>query len=228
MAKILKNTTLSDIEVAALGLTIPASGQITIEEQDYLLLANTDSVAELTTLINSGDVVVNDGTADLVASEGISYIKYPNFAASIRYTPTTFVTEDNVQDAIGTGINTAIQTPRYTIPLLYNGTVGNNEFIGYTNLLPGDSTPIIIPVKSSLQEYTFSNGNSNADYTIELRKNSTTATVFNTVSKTNTQFFVESSIGESFLAGDEIYIKYLDNGNNANDVAIILTFRVDP
>lgn len=83
MAKILKNTTGSTIDLKKLGLSIPASNQITIETTDYALLASDDSVVELTTLINNEDIVVNNGTSDLSASQGLDYIKYPDNSNSI-------------------------------------------------------------------------------------------------------------------------------------------------
>ena len=76
MSKILKNNTVSDIELNSIGVTIPASGQVTIAEEDYLLLASSDSVSEITTLINAGDVTVNDGIGDLFPEKGINFIKY--------------------------------------------------------------------------------------------------------------------------------------------------------
>jgi len=76
MSKILKNTTLADIELTSIGLTIPASGQITIQVEDYLLLASQDSITELTPLINNGDIVVNNGSQDLASRNAIEWIKY--------------------------------------------------------------------------------------------------------------------------------------------------------
>lgn len=140
-------------------------------------------------------------------------------------------TPENLQEAIeasGEKGQLALDTPRYSLTLLYNGVIGNNTFLGYSNLLPGDQTPVIIPVKSSVFEFTFSNSRTNADYTLELRKGSTTATPFYTVSKTNTQFFVESGLSEEFNPGDAIYIKYLDNGNNARDGVFVLFLKALP
>lgn len=225
MSKIIKNTTGTDIEIEAIGRTIPTSGQVLFPPTDYLLLADPDTITEITSDVNAGNLIINDGTNDLSASEGLDYLQYPDDATNIRFTPTSLIPDDTVQEAIQNGVSNALNAPRYTIPLLYNGTVSNNEFIGYTNLIPGDSTPIIVPKTGFLEEYTFSNRNSNADYTIELRRNSTTATVFDTESKTNTQSFIKDGINEPFNAGDEIYVKYLDNGNNATDVVIILLFR---
>ena len=159
-------------------------------------------------------------------------IRKSDVAESIPFnnTGTDFVATE-LQGAVeeaGTGVTTALNTPRYTLVLQHNGTVGNNTFFGYSNLLPGDSTPIIVPIKSDLFEFTFSNSNSSADYTLEFRKNSTTGTAFYTVSKVNTQFFIDDIINESFVAGDEVYIKYLDDGNNASDVGLVLVFKAVP
>jgi len=229
MAKILKNQTGSDIELSNVGLSIPAFGQLTIDIASYILLASDDSITELTTLINSGDIIVNDGSSDLSPnSEAIAFLRYPDDATNIKFTPTAEISGNTVQEAIGDGVATALNTPRFSIPLIFNGAASNNEFIGYSNLLPGDSTPIVIPINSVLEEYSFSNSKTTADYTIELRKNSTTATLFNTISKVNTKSFVQSGIEESFSSGDHIYIKYIDNGVNASDIAILLILRALP
>lgn len=127
--------------------------------------------------------------------------------------------------ASGDNVINGLNAPRYTLTLLHNGIVGNNTFFGYSNLLPGDSTPVIIPIFSQFFEFSFSNSNSNADYTLEFRINSTTGTPFYTVSKVNTQFFVDTNVDQNFNQGDEIYVKYIDNGQSASDAAIVLLFK---
>lgn len=111
---------------------------------------------------------------------------------------------------------------RYAIVLQHNGTVSDGTFIGYDSLLPGNTTPIVIPRDSILKDLSFSNSNSSADYTIEFRKNSTVATPFYSVSKVNTKLFTEIDIDETFSSGDELYIKYVDDGTNASDAVIVL------
>lgn len=229
--KILKNTTGSDIFISALGLNILAFGQVTVDTTDYLRLASDDSITELTPLINSGDVVVNDGISDLSAAVGIAYIGYTHDAAAIRFVPEAPLVSTDANSGINEAAqnaDVALNTPRYTIVLQHNGNVSNNTFIGYDSLIPGDDTPIVVPVKSELVEYTFSNSRSNADYAIELRKNSTGATPFNTVSVDNTQTFVEDDINEPFNPGDEVYVKYIDEGTNASDAVILLLFKAVP
>lgn len=139
-------------------------------------------------------------------------------------------TPQTVQEAIeasGEKGQLALDTPRYSIPLIYNGTVGNNTFIGYSNLVPGDATPVVIPVKSQLLEFSFSNSNT-ADFTLELRKGSTVATPFATIVRTTTTNFVQTGLTQEFLSGETIFIKYLDTGTNASDAGLILFFKAIP
>jgi len=99
--KILKNSTSTDIEITSIGLSVIALSSYTVNVEDYLLLASDDSITELTSLISSGDIVVNDGTSDLSSTDGLNYIKYPDFAGSSRFdNSTNSFTSTNVQDAI--------------------------------------------------------------------------------------------------------------------------------
>lgn len=85
MAKVLKNTTASPIDLTKFGVQIPATTDYTVPPQDFLLLSMPTVISEITTYINSGSIVVNDGSIDLSASNGIEYLKYPEFAKSIRF-----------------------------------------------------------------------------------------------------------------------------------------------
>ena len=132
---------------------------------------------------------------------------------------------DNVQDAIEE-VDSEINPLRVPINLIYNGTLSNGDFIGYSNLLPGDETPIIIPITGSFVEFTWSNKNANADFALEFRLNSTVGTPFFTWSVDNTQTAaVVLPTPESVTIGDEIYVKYIDEGTNAQDAAIVLLFK---
>jgi hypothetical protein len=132
---------------------------------------------------------------------------------------------DSVQDAL-VQTTTVAFSAIFPIILQHNGSVGNNTFFGYANTINGLDTPIVIPVNSVFVNFTFSNKSSSADYTIEFRKNTSSGTAFYSVSKTNTQFFVEVlGSPESFNAGDTIYVKYVDDGGNANDVGLVLNFK---
>lgn len=101
MSKIIKNTTGSDIEIETLGLTVLASGQIDLDTRENILLSTDAVVSELTPLINSGDIVINNGNLDLSATDGIEFIKYPDQAASISFNKTgTNFLSDTVEGAI--------------------------------------------------------------------------------------------------------------------------------
>lgn len=101
MAKILKNSTASILDLIKFGVTIPANGQITVVPQDYPLLAMPLVVAELSPLITAGTVVVNDGTNNLSIARGINYLSIPDFAYAQRFNNATngFVATDT-QSAI--------------------------------------------------------------------------------------------------------------------------------
>jgi hypothetical protein len=72
MAKIVKNTTGSNIAIADTGITVSANSQYTIPAQDYLLWAASDNII---TKIGDGSIVINDGSSDLSISDGVDLIK---------------------------------------------------------------------------------------------------------------------------------------------------------
>lgn len=77
MAKIVKNTTGSPIDISDTGVTVAASSSYTIHPQDYLLWAAS---SDIITHVGSGDIVINDGSSDLSISNGIDLVKgiFPN------------------------------------------------------------------------------------------------------------------------------------------------------
>jgi hypothetical protein len=134
-------------------------------------------------------------------------------------------TYDNVQDALD-NVADLVATLVVPISLVYNGTLSNGNFIGYSNLIPGDATPVIAPITGDFSEFTFSNNSANADFALEFRKNTTVGTPFYTWSVDNTQSAaVELVTPEPFTIGDRIYVKYIDEGTNAQDAAIVLHFK---
>ena len=132
---------------------------------------------------------------------------------------------DNVQDAIEE-VRAIAEPLRVPINLIYNGTLSNGDFIGYSNLLPGDDTPIVIPISGTFVEFTWSNSRTNCDFALEFRLGSTTATPFFTWSVDNTQTAtVVLGTPEAVTIGGTIFVKYIDEGTNAADAAIVLLFK---
>ena len=74
MKKILKNESGSDINLITLGLTILNSSQVELIKQVYSLAASPLSMSQLTPLIESGDIVVNNGEEDLPIQAAIVHI----------------------------------------------------------------------------------------------------------------------------------------------------------
>lgn len=61
MAKLVKNTTGSDIALVNVGLTIAASTTYTIEVSELPLWATEDAISEISPLVTGGSLIVNDG-----------------------------------------------------------------------------------------------------------------------------------------------------------------------
>ena len=84
--KILKKPTAGDQEYPEIGITVPGSGQVSIEPGTYKTLAEEIDVnGDLATDIRSGLIVVNDGADDLPIEEGIDYLKHPDNSDNIRF-----------------------------------------------------------------------------------------------------------------------------------------------
>lgn len=143
---------------------------------------------------------------------------------------------NNTQEAIEESIEIAIEKTRFSIVCTFNGTVGNNTWLGYNELLPGNNVPIIIPKNCILKEITFSytntqllgipTGSNLIDGRFDLYKNSLT------VVSTNVQFTNQASprlvteVNLSLLAGDFIVGRWIDQGDNPSDLAIVYFFEV--
>lgn len=134
-------------------------------------------------------------------------------------------TADDTQSAIEELLDLAAPL-RVPISLVYNGTLSNGDWIGYSNLLPGDATPVISPITGAFVGFTFSNNDASADFALEFRKNTTGGTPFFTWSVDNTQSAaITLPTPQTFAAGDQIFVKYVDEGSNARDAVVVLLFK---
>jgi hypothetical protein len=98
---ILKNTTNSNIDLIQIGITILANNQYGVQSGDRVILYEDDSQTELQGYINSGDIIVNDGTRDLSITEALTYIKFPDQAISLLFdNSSNGFTSQDVQSAI--------------------------------------------------------------------------------------------------------------------------------
>jgi len=133
MNLIIKNTTVSDIEVDSVGVAIPASGQLTIDRSNLNLWAAQDTITEITTAINAGDIVINDGTSDLAAPEGLKFLE--GFTA--ERADDSFTINDYTTDASDVRLRTKGTFNGFTIDK-------PNSISGFMSYMPNSETPQII------------------------------------------------------------------------------------
>ena len=135
-------------------------------------------------------------------------------------------TSDNTQDAIIEAKQNAEGFPRAGIPLIYNGTLSNNDLVSYSNLTP--TVPIVFPVNTKLNELTFANHRNSVECDLEIWDGGVSSgTLIKTVNVStgagvNYQSFDLNVDNLTFSAGDFIQIRYIDQGTNARDLAVTL------
>lgn len=141
-------------------------------------------------------------------------------------------TATNVQDAIEENKTKG----RFTIVATFNGSIGNNTWLGYTHELPGNEVPIAIPLNCVLKEITFSykntdllgipTGSNLIDGRFDIYKNS--FSVVNTqISFTNQASpRIVSNVNITFNSGDFFVGRWIDQGDNPSDLAIVYFFEV--
>ena len=118
---IIKNSGGAPVEIADLGISIPASSQITMSDQfSFEEIAGSDDLRDLVT---AGTLVLNDGSSDLSSANGTLYLTLDQrkYLADTHYTKTELnssgsggaVHWDNVTNAPSFG------SPKWVDPVLY-------------------------------------------------------------------------------------------------------------
>lgn len=157
----------------------------------------------------------------------MSAIKKSAHSAEIPFDNDTnnFDAED-AQAAIEEARDSAAGFPRSGLALVQNGTMGNNDLISYSNLTP--QTPILFPVNTQINELTFANNRNSVECDIEIWDGLVNVgTLVKTVSISTgsgikTQAVDLNADNLTFNAGDEIQLRYKDQGTNARDMVIVL------
>lgn len=159
-----------------------------------------------------------DGQEILVPTEKLLEAKDCKFSAD------GYVAVD-AEEAIKESRNTAISLPRFPISIIMNGTVSNGDWLAYSNLTP-DAT-IVIPTKCELREVTWSNSNDNRSFDFVFYKNGRNTTPYSTrqVRNSSNNYGLFDSLSDPFDSGDTLDIKYVDQGLNISDAAILLFFQ---
>lgn len=134
----------------------------------------------------------------------------------------------NVQAAIEEAKNTAVGKARFAMAFVHNGSVGNNTWLGFSELVPSNTTPLIVPVACKLNELALSFAGANVDGVLLIYKNGTsnpTNVIYsNTFTNENT-FKLMSGLNLPLVAGDQLRAQWQDTGDNPNDVALQWFFQ---
>lgn len=224
--KIIKNLSGSTQQI--INADVANNGSFIIPVELWFMAAND---IDLRAKINSGQFVVNDGTSDLSASDGILHIDRFQFDSANKITfdnSSNGFVATNTQTAIEESKTTAIGKARFTIVTTFNSTVGGNNWLGYNELLPGNVTPIRIPVSCTLKEITLSWNGTSVDGTFVLYKNGTSAgNIIYTSSSISNQSggIIFTGLNLSFVNGDYYIGRWTDSGDNPSDMAVVYFFQ---
>lgn len=144
------------------------------------------------------------------------------------------------QAAIEESKNVAIAKPRFSVTTTFNGTVGNNDWLGYSELIPGDQVPIRVPVNCKLKEVTIAykntallgipTGSNLIDGRLQVYKNGLTdpTDVVHTETFTNqANGKIITGLNVSFSAGDFLVSRWRDDGDNPSDAVIVYFFQIE-
>ena len=132
-------------------------------------------------------------------------------------------TSDDTQSAIEEAKQYAEGFPRAGIRGIYNGTSGNNDWLGPNELT--SNTPFLTsPVVLKINEISWANQNTDVQFHLEFRIGSKTGTVFHTLTVTspNGGSGYETGINYTINPGDTVWIQYKDDGQNASDLEVTL------
>jgi hypothetical protein len=181
MAKIIKNTTNATIFISEIGTNIAANSSLTIDPSVYYIWAKPEMLAEISSKIDSGQLVVNDGVLDLTVANNISldrakdFLKHPDTAFNVRFLAETersngFFSK-NVQEAIEEAKAT-IEGKISVLPTFLNNGLTANKWLALDGAMGGsDILPAVTSYDSKFAGLTYINTNDGSNVDIEFYKN---------------------------------------------------------
>lgn len=195
--------------------------------------------------ITAGLIIVNDGSSDLSIPNGLVHLGKYHIESADKVTFNTSTNgfiSTNTQAAIEEAKRSSIAKGRFIITTTFNSTVGNNNWLGFSELIPGNQVPITIPLNSKLREVvvryknselllgiiSISNGNK-IDGRLQIYKNGLT----DPTDVVHTESFINQPNGKlitdldiTFNVGDYMVSKWKDDGTNPSDMVIMYCFEV--
>ncbi len=137
-------------------------------------------------------------------------------------------TATDVQAAIVEARDNAVSKARFAMVFVHNGSVGNNTWLGFSELVPSNTTPLVVPVACKLTELAMSFAGANVDGVLLIYKNGTAnpANVIysNTFTNQNTSKLM-TGLNITLNAGDLLRAQWQDTGDNPNDAALQWFFQ---
>jgi len=241
MRKILYNKSGEELNI--LGRQISNDSSFEVPQQKWLdLAADIREQGQVYSWINSGDIVVNDGTRNLTSSRGLRWcenldsIEVSNNGVfeiekfnKINFQGNIIVGIDGDElnvDAAGQSNVGNI----FSLDMIHNGTF-LNEYGDVGENIKISESPHIIPFNCKLIGITFSNSNSGVDVDLELWKaeknDDANKEKILTWEVRNARTGYKKNITNVFLnAGDKLALYGNDKGGNSVDVNIVLYFKI--
>lgn len=149
-------------------------------------------------------------------------------AAEIPFSDPSF-SASTIQDATIEARTAAVVTARYTVVTTFNAVVSDRQWLGYNNLLPGNTVPIVVPVNSTLKEITMSFNGTSVSGKLELYRSGTSTEnkVYTlTLANVNTSI-VATDVNTVFTSGEFLRGRWVDEGANPQDLVIVYVFQAD-
>lgn len=136
-------------------------------------------------------------------------------------------TATTVQAAIVEARDAAKATARWAVMFVHNSTVGGGNWLGFNELVPSNTTPLVVPVACKLTELAFSFAGANVDGQMQIFKNGIVAgNVIYTMTCTNANVSkLDTGLNLSLAAGDLIRAQWVDTGDNPNDACLQFFFQ---
>lgn len=184
-----------------------------------IALENNDN--RLIDLDGSGNIQFKDA----VETTAISVRKLRTANQNLFDNTSNGFTSTNVQAAIEESKTSAPGKARASVTCTFNGSISNNTWLGYNELLPGNIVPIRVPWNSTLKEITVSYNGSSVDGQLVIYKNGTAAgNIVHTETFTNQSGGKNITLSLSLVSGDTIRGRWTDTGDNPSDMAIVYFF----
>lgn len=137
------------------------------------------------------------------------------------------ITPAEVLAATEDGRRRALSSARYCLVTKFNQGLSDKQWLGYDESLPGDKTPIVVPVNSKLREITFSWPGASVDGVFKIYKNGMAeAHIVFSHTFSNSGPTVVNNVSLQLNAGDVVRGMWTAAGDSPTDAVIVYVLEV--